>query len=117
MSGPPAGDIDAYVVYGNTDLTEGKGTRYPKHVCRVLATAIRLSKGAYVQGSDAPIEKAKIRRIGGVWFGPILLLEANHSDLEIQKQIDRAREVEQLALSLGLTHEDLATLRSGPCDY
>ena len=113
MSSPPAGDIDAYVVYGNTDLTEGKGTRYPRHVCRVMATAVRLSKGTYVQGSDAPIEKAKIWRIGGIWQGPIMLIEPSHSDLEIPKQFDKVKEVEKLALELGLTREDIAILRTG----
>ena len=46
-----------WIAWGNTDLTEGKGAAYPKHICELEATAIRLGKKATSRDRIAPSVK------------------------------------------------------------
>jgi hypothetical protein len=41
-----------WVAYTNTDCTEGRGYDVPIAVCAAEATAVRLARKQYVQGSD-----------------------------------------------------------------
>ncbi len=109
---------DAWVVYTNTDLTEGRGYDYPMAICSIEATANRLARGAYIQGTMAPIKKITImQNIWGEWVGPIHLIEATKEDLHIQKCIDEENKIirEKQAIlekakRLGLTDEEIKTL-------
>ena len=47
--------ISVYVVRVNSDLTEGKGRQVIKAVCAIRSTAVRLARGADVQGSNGQV--------------------------------------------------------------
>lgn len=63
-----------WVVYTNTDLTEGRGRQYAKHFCECEATAIRLGKNGYVQGTDCPIEPMSVLILDGQHVLPTSIL-------------------------------------------
>ncbi|HHO0758299.1 TPA: hypothetical protein ACRTNY_001360 [Aeromonas hydrophila] len=48
---------EVWVVYTNSDLTEGRGHQYPIHVCGSASTAARMATRKGVQGSDANVSK------------------------------------------------------------
>jgi len=52
-----------YVVYVNSDLTEGRGFQYPIAICDNIYTARRLAKKKDVQGSDGSIHDDFIFKI------------------------------------------------------
>ncbi len=79
---------DVYVVWHNSDRTEGRGRQIPKNVCQVEATAIRLAKGCDVQGSNGSIAYTEIYRVGANWYGPIALERPSVGDKSVQKEID-----------------------------
>lgn len=83
----------AYVVYTNSDLTEGRGHEYPKHVCETLTTARRLAKRNYVQGMDCPITTVEIVNQRGCWIGPVHVIPPTKEDIEAEKLINEAREI------------------------
>lgn len=53
-------ECEAWAIYTNSDLVEGRGVEYIKHYCLLKETAKRLAKGNYVQGTDCPIQKVKL---------------------------------------------------------
>lgn len=61
---------EVFVTYTNTDCTEGRGADVPIAVCELEATAIRLGRKRYVQGSDGPIRKAELIELDGKWYYP-----------------------------------------------
>jgi hypothetical protein len=100
----------AHVILSNTDLTEGKGDRFPLGVYRLEVTATRYAKGAYVMGADAPVVEVPIYGIGGHWYGPIKIIEAEKGDLTAQKALDDRRAAIKKAKDAGLTERDIALL-------
>lgn len=103
-----------YVVYTNTDLTEGRGKEYPIHYCELEATANRLSKRKYVQGSDAPIQKVAVISIDGCWYlsTKLLNIEApTQEDKKEQLKIDTLKAVVEKAKAAGLTFEEINILK------
>jgi hypothetical protein len=108
----------AYAVWSNTDLTEGRGYEYAKHICSKEATAIRLSKGAYVMGSDARVTEIELIFHNNHWCGPVYLNGPNIADTEMEKKLELKRKAEEAkaaailkAQELGLTAEDIAALK------
>jgi hypothetical protein len=104
-----------WAVKTNSDLTEGRGREYVAHFCRTLATANRLAKGAYVQGSDAPVVPVKLLILDGVHVLPssiIKIEEPAEEDKHQQAQLDKFNAAVFKAKDLGLSDEDIATLRS-----
>lgn len=101
---------DVWVVYTNTDLTEGRGYNYPLHVCESEATALRLARKAYVQGSDAPVYKETAVRISGRWLAAIQIQPTTQADrLESQRLAAKAAALAKLEVA-GLTEYDLQLL-------
>ena len=113
-----------WVVWSNTDLTEGRGNEYPMWVCGTEATAQRLRHSAYIQGTDAPVRKTKVHwensehKGFGYWVGPVRIEEPTVEDIDIQRRIDEERgRVEQKdALierlrGLGASEEDIEAVR------
>lgn len=82
-------NFKAWVVWSNTDLCKGRGRDYPKHICLEKATALRLAKGNYVQGTDAIITEVDAFNINGVLYGPIDLIRPTSEDLREQNKIDK----------------------------
>lgn len=101
---------DVYIVYTNTDLTEGRGFCYPKHVAQTQATALRLASRAYVQGSDAPVVAGKAYMIKGEWYAPVRLVIPTGEDVAVQKRIDDRREAIAKLLAAGLSMKDIEAL-------
>ena len=102
---------EAFAVTVNTDLTEGRGRQYIKHICETEATAVRLAKGADGQGTNGTVMSVTLEKKGAAWFGPVNMVPASKEDDRAQMVIDAKREAEEKARSLGLTDDDLAALR------
>lgn len=106
-----------WIVWTNEDLTEGRGGRYVKALCRLEATARRLAKGGYVQGVDCPITPVQGRLIDGEWYFPGALMapsRADEADELIlqqgrQKAAEKAAAIER-AKALGLSADDIRAL-------
>ena len=107
-----------YAVWSTQDLTEGKSQEYIKHFCECEATARRLAKKRYVQGTDAPITTINVQKNGHIWYGPIFIEPPTEVDKTEEKNILRQREMKKAkedaiekARALGLTDKELRALR------
>lgn len=99
-----------WVVYTNTDLTEGRGYNFPLFVCESEATAMRLAKRRYVQGSDAPIKECVAVMVNGSWLAPVRIETSTVEDDRKQVAINARRDALKKAREAGLTDDDLAWL-------
>lgn len=118
--------MTGYVVWTNSDLTEGRGAEYPLAICKTLSTAKRLAKGKYVQGTDCSITETTLYRIRSEqhgydnWFGPITLVEPSKEDLEKERVIKEQEEkrerlntiIKKVRESLCLTDEEIKVLQN-----
>lgn len=100
-----------YVAWSNTDCTEGRGIQYPKAVCNMKATAIRLGKRGSVQGSDCPVTEDIAIKLRTGWLIPGRPVSASAEDIEAQRNADIHEEVLNRALKMGLSGEDIEILR------
>lgn len=101
-----------YVVWTNTDLTEGRGHQVPIHICEAYSTAIRLAKGQGVQGSNAEVSSFEAIQWRGYWCGPFYLNEATTADKKEQAARDERTAVIDRAKAAGLSDADLKILAS-----
>ena len=102
-----------WVAYTNTDCTEGRGHDVPIAVCAAEATAIRLARKQYVQGSDGPVRSMELVNIDGKWYAPsaaINVIAPSREDVAAQAAIDAKREAVAKAKAAGLTDADLMAL-------
>lgn len=102
-----------WVAYTNTDCTEGRGRDVPIAVCATKATALRLARGQYVQGSDGPVRKMELVKIDGKWYAPsaaINVVAPTREDIAAQPALDAKREAVVKAKAAGLTDADLLAL-------
>lgn len=102
-----------YVAYTNTDCTEGRGRDVPIAVCAAEATAIRLARKQYVQGTDGPVRTMELVKIDGKWYAPsaaINVEEPTREDVATQAAIDAKRVAVEKAKAAGLTDADLLAL-------
>lgn len=103
-----------YVVYTNTDLTEGRGMEYPLYYCELESTAIRLAQQKYVQGTNAPIYEKEAICIGSKWYLPAALVhiqKPTRDDSAAQGKIDAMKAAVARAKAAGLTDNDIALLK------
>ena len=114
-------DEKIYLVETNTDLTEGRGTRYPIYHCKTRSTAERLSKNKGVMGTNAIVSEVSLFEHDGkkyinIWnvhlINPSsedLLKEEKHQQaLRLAEEKSRAI---QRAKELGLSDEDIEALK------
>ena len=101
---------EVWVVYTNTDLTEGRGYDYPLVVCEMPITAMRLARKEYVMGSDAPVRRDFAFKINGHWYSPAHIQPATSADKEQQKKIDAREAVIKKAKDAGLTDEEISLI-------
>jgi len=102
-----------WVAYTNTDCTEGRGRDMPIAVCAAEATALRLARKKYVQGSDGPVRAMELVKIDGNWYAPsaaLTVVEPTREDIASQAAIDAKREALAKAKAAGLTDADLLAL-------
>lgn len=102
-----------WVVWINTDLTEGRGHERAVHTCQKEATARRLAHKAGVQGSDARITEERNYCINNRWYGIVHALMASKEDDREQQRIDAKRAAVQKALDRGLTDDEIAAIQGG----
>lgn len=104
-----------YVVWGNTDLNEGRGEEFPKHICEIWTTAERLAKGGYVQGSDNPIsEYHPLFDNGATYISTryIPIMKPTATDVAEEKRVNSLQAVSDKAKRLGLSEEEIKILRN-----
>jgi hypothetical protein len=102
-----------WVAYTNTDCTEGRGHDVPIAVCATEATALRLARKKYVQGSDGPVRAMELVKIDGKWYAPstaMTVIEPTREDIAAQAAVDAKREAVAKAKAAGLTDADLLAL-------
>ena len=99
-----------WIAVTNTDCTEGRGFQRPKAICETKATAIRLGKKGYIQGSDCPVEDGIAVKVNDRWFYPWIMERASKEDIAAQKKLDEYQAVLNKARELGLTPEDIKAL-------
>lgn len=107
-----------WVVWTNSDLTEGRGYEFAKHYCETEATARRLARGSYVQGTDGPITTERMFFHRGAWYAPgPQVIPPTHEDRALEEQLAAERQRRELrdqalarAKALGLSEEDIAAL-------
>jgi hypothetical protein len=105
-----------WVVFSNTDLTEGRGHRYPLYICESPETAARLGRRKYVQGSDCPFEKFPAYKIGGYWYYLNSFQAENKEDIDLRIKRERKEETLNKAKAAGLSDEDLKYFLENECD-
>lgn len=102
---------DVWIVWSNTDLTEGRGREYPKHICESWETACRLSRGGYVQGSNCPIYKGKAIEYNCVTYVPGFIEYETDEDRKNRTAREKLESAIVRAKALGLSEEDIEILR------
>ena len=102
--------IDVWVVWTNTDLTEGRGRQIPLVSCKVKATADRCSKNKGVMGSDATVKKGKAINYKGNFY--IMGSIQNPTDNDMAAELKRQEKERALskAKSLGLSDKEIKSL-------
>lgn len=103
---------EAWAVIVNSDLIEGRGRNFVKHICEIKATARRLAHKADVQGSNGLVERVLLKKFDGRWCGPVDVVSPTDQDKKDQLVIDARAEAEERALSLGLSDDDLRAIRA-----
>lgn len=104
-----------WVAYTNTDCTEGRGWDVPIAVCKLHSTAVRLSRGSYVMGSDGPVKAFKLKEIDGQKYlsvSAVNIHKPTDEDIAAQKKMDKKIEVLQKAKDAGLSDEEIKILSS-----
>ena len=104
------GEMPVWVVWVNSDLTEGKGYQYPLAVCACEATAKRLAKKQDVQGTDGDVRKDSRFEIDGQWYGRFNLVNPSREDDAKQALLEKINLVKAKANAAGLTKEEIALL-------
>ena len=101
---------DVWVVYTNTDLTEGRGYQYPIHFCGSPATAARMAIRKGVQGSDAHVHKEIAVKVRGSWLAPVDIIEPNDADRRADALNAERLRVMDKARAAGLTDDEIRML-------
>lgn len=99
-----------YIVWTNTDLTEGRGQQVPVAYCASRSTAIRIAKRKGVQGTDAEVMTFPAIKHNGLWCAPFQMIQATDEDKKAEAAAEKKLAVIEKALASGLTKADLAEL-------
>ena len=102
-----------WIVWGNEDLTEGRGPGYVIRVCETEATARRIAKGKGVQGTNAHVERVMAYQIGWNWYAPNEIVRPTKEDKAKQEKMDTFGKAIKAARERGLTDEEIKVLTSG----
>lgn len=105
-----ADTMPVWVVWQNTDRTEGRGGIVPIAVCAKEATARRLAKGQYVQGCDCDVRQTEARYIDGLWFGPVRIIGPTKEDDSDQTRMDKRAAAIAKAVVAGLSAEEIKAI-------
>lgn len=103
-----------FIVYTNTDLTEGRGHQVPIAYAAGEATARRLAKGKGVQGSDAQVEEFEAIKHRNQWCAPFTLQQPTKADEKQEQLLAERRDALARARAAGLSDDDLRALGVKP---
>jgi len=101
-----------YVVWTNTDLTEGRGRQVPIAYAESVSTAARLAKKRGVMGSDADYGKFEAVKHDGHWCAPVTIERPSDDDKARDETNARKAAALEKARQLGLTDDDLEALQA-----
>lgn len=104
-----------WVVYTNSDLTEGRGREFPLAVCELKSTAIRLGKNKYVQGSNCPVSSVELLEYEGRLYIPFSVVNVtapSREDTIGQEKDDKKQEVLSRIKQAGFSEEDIKILKT-----
>lgn len=104
--------MNAWLVWENTDKTEGRGFLVVSAVCQLEATAIRLAKGCSTQGCDGSVTKQTIFKHDDHWLAPCQIEYPTEGDKNNQRGMDMKAEVIRKALAAGLNETELKLLQT-----
>ena len=99
---------EVWVVWSNTDLTEGRGRQYALYYCEAKSTALRLGARRDVQGSDCRITKEIMFEHNGVVYTPGAIIQKPSKQDELVEA--KRKQVEQAvlkAVKLGLSQDEI----------
>ena len=99
--------MEVFVVWTNTDCTEGRGYQYPIHVCQKKSTAIRLSKRKGVQGTDAEVTTGLAVKVNGSWLADVRIERPTAEDDRAQEVIDAKNAVIEKMVAAGISDDEL----------
>ncbi len=99
-----------FVAWTNTDLTEGRGTQYPLCVCDQKSTAIRISRGKYIMGSDCPVTEQWAYQVNGLWYVPGNINPGNAGDIAIEQASREKENILQRLKEAGFSERDINIL-------
>lgn len=104
--------MNIWIVMTTDDLTEGRTGLYAKHFCKEEATARRLAKKQFVQGTDCPVQEQEVP--DQVIRDLRLKIEYPTKDDNVAAmKIAAFKSATSRAKELGLTDEEIAALRRG----
>lgn len=101
-----------YVVWTNTDLTEGRGHQIPIGYAESPTTAARLADKRGVMGSNAEVQRFEAIKHNGYWCAPVGIERPSEHDKVIDEANSRKAAALEKARQLGLTDEDLEALQA-----
>lgn len=109
-----------YVVWTNTDLTEGRGHQIPIAYAVSPTTAKRLAARRGIQGSNAEVQPFEAILHHGRWCAPVSIEKPSKADMDADKALadaEAARAAKAAAIekarSLGMTDDELKALGGG----
>lgn len=106
--------LTMYVVFQNTDLTEGRGVEVPIAVCINPITAEWIGKGQEVMGANCSVRPVDLIQIGDTWYGPddltFKVQFATKEDVQEYQKLEKQREVYKKMRLAGISKEDIAPL-------
>jgi hypothetical protein len=101
-----------FVVWTNTDLTEGRGQQIPIAYAESATTAARLALNRGVMGSDADVRRFDAVKHSGHWCAPVTIERPSERDTAIDEADARKAAALEKARQLGLTDDDLEALQA-----
>lgn len=99
-----------WVAWTNTDLTEGRGARFPLFVAESREAAVRLGRGKSVQGSNCSVTEGIAVKIDGQWLVPGRVEGESGQDKKDRLRREAKEAALEKARAAGLTDLDLAAL-------
>jgi hypothetical protein len=99
-----------WVAWTNSDLTEGRGYRFPLVVCESETTACRLGSDGGVQGSACPVTSETAIYYNGLWLIPGRIVPPSAEDTEKDKERAQIKDIIKRAKKAGLTDAEISLL-------
>lgn len=99
-----------WVAWSNSDLTEGRGWRFPLHVAESYETAKRLGRKGGIMGTDCEVTEELAVKHNGMWLVPGKIAEETTDDTSARIRREQKEAAIKKALSNGLTDEDIKVL-------